>query len=486
MTTTNAIEPGTTVHVPPGTLLLERNIRDAQPDPDLVASVRAVGVLQPITARVAQDGRLVVRMGFRRTLAAIEAGRDSVPVYVAGHVDDTDADEIDRIITQRDENTHRAGLTAGEEIGVVEQLAAFGLSADEIAAQARMAKDKVETATRVSGSKLARKAAAKYEALTLDQAAVVAEFEDDTETAKTLIVTAIEQPGQFAHTVQRARDERLIDRLSAALIADLEQAGVPVVKHPNYDDKTKPLDRLRNDKGKEITAAAHKTCPGHVAWLTTSWKWVDADGNPCQGNERPPGSRNLQVPRVVYGCKDPKKHGHTDSWASSSGSRPAADDMTPEQREKARKERALVIENNKAWDSAEAVRRDWIGSSLAKLKTPPRGTGAFIARTLSEDRYVLTHEGNQTSREQLCTTWGLPMKAHGYGHRVEIPKGTTENRALVIALVQIIAAHEASTDRMSWRRDGTKNRHGYYLRFLQSAGYGLSDVEKYAISSKTA
>lgn len=181
--TNDGLVIGTTVHVAPGTLLLDRNIRDAQPDADLVKSVRAVGVLQPIGAVVTPDAQLRVRFGQRRTLAAITADRDTVPVYLLGAEQDEDtaatearAEEVQRIITQRDENTHRAGLTTSEEVAVVEQLTAFGLSAAQIAKQARIKRTDVDAAIAVSGSPLARAASDRYADLTLDQAAVVAEF----------------------------------------------------------------------------------------------------------------------------------------------------------------------------------------------------------------------------------------------------------------------------------------------------------------------
>lgn len=153
MTTTSTIsktasiyEPGTLYQVPPGSLLLERNIRDAKPDDQLVASVRELGVLEPITAVLTDAGTLLVRFGHRRTLAAVEANRDTVPVYVTAIDDTADQGEISRVIAQHDENTHRAGLTAADEVHVVEQLVAFGLSADDIAAQARIAQDRVDVA----------------------------------------------------------------------------------------------------------------------------------------------------------------------------------------------------------------------------------------------------------------------------------------------------------------------------------------------------
>ena len=79
-----------------------------------MASIREVGVLMPIVAVRTAEGAVRVRYGHRRTLAAIEADRPTVPVIVTGS---DDADDVARIITQWHENEHRAGLyTAGPSI----------------------------------------------------------------------------------------------------------------------------------------------------------------------------------------------------------------------------------------------------------------------------------------------------------------------------------------------------------------------------------
>lgn len=443
-------------HVAPGDLLLERNIRDSVPSPDLVSSVKALGVLEPITAVTNADGAPVVRFGHRRTLAAIEAGLETVPVYIA--VDDsTDDDaEVARIVSQRDENTQRTGLSTADEVGVVEQLAAFGLSAGQMVEQARLSKDTVDTALAVSGSKLARKATDRYEALTLDQAAVVAEFEQDPEIAKELIVTAVEDPTRFAHMAQCRRD----DRTRAQLITDardkLAAAGIKILnERPGYSDKAKALYHLVDtETGKNVTDKAHVKCPGHAVHLIA----YAGDG---------------KVVEEVY-CTDPKKNGHRDRYGSS---RTPAADMSAKEREAAKKARALVIEHNKAWQSALTVRREWL-AVFAKLKTPPKGAGAFLAGAFAHDLSQLTID-YKNDHQKLVTEWlgGKSPEA--------LAKTATDGRALVIALVQLIARYEGGLGKDDWRHDGTTHRVGRYLRFLESAGYGLSDVEKYAISKKT-
>ncbi|GAA1790485.1 hypothetical protein GCM10009795_040220 [Nocardioides hankookensis] len=480
-TTSSIYKSGQSYHVPPGQLVLERNIREAKPDAELLASVKTLGVLQPITAVIGNDGRLIVRLGHRRTLAALETKRPTVPVYVVDVDDTTDAGEISRVIAQHDENTQRAGLTAGDELHVVEQLAAFGLTADQMVDQARLGKDQVDTALRVSASKVAAKAAAKYSDVTLEQMATVAEFEDDDETVKALVVAAVQEPETFEHLAQRARDDRIRNARRDQLLAELETAGVKVIEQPDHGPEVTPMHRLRTEAGKEVKEAAHAKCPGLVAWFRDVFEWVDPDGNPAEADT--PGRRNLQMPTITYGCKNARKHGHVDSWYSSSGGgKPAAADMSDKEREKASKQRRLVIDNNQAWDAATVVRRQWL-KTLASNRSAPKGSAAFLATALVSDQGVITHyKAADTTRE----VFGI--KNTGYrsieAHILKELKNATEGRALVLALLPVLGAYESMADRSAWRQDGTQSHAGRYLRFLESAGYPLSDVEKFAISSK--
>jgi ParB family chromosome partitioning protein len=77
-------------------------------------------VLVPIVAIDTPDG-VRVRFGHRRTLAAVEAGLDTVPVLIVdpGSEDpDSESAQIDRLVTQHVENAHRAGLTTADEVEV--------------------------------------------------------------------------------------------------------------------------------------------------------------------------------------------------------------------------------------------------------------------------------------------------------------------------------------------------------------------------------
>lgn len=407
-------EAGTTVHVAPDTLLTDRNIREAKPDTGLVKSIREVGVLEPITAVVTAEGDLRVRYGQRRTHAAREAGRDTVPVYIAGseHDQDDSAAEAARIIAQRDENTHRQGLTAGENASVVEQLTLLGLSPTQIAKQARISQAEVSAAIAVSGSEMARKAEDRYS--------------DHTEHA--------ECPGHVAW-------------------ADTDYVNIDpeTGQEPEYPDEP-------SDEATEQEWNAHEEAIARIEGRT----------------------RTVQHAVAVYGCEDPKKHGHQTSEARyRNAGRVPAEQMSEEEREKAREQRRLVRANNEAWDSAETVRREWL-ATFARAKTAPKGTGRFLAEAFSRDSHLM----GEAAASQLAAAW-LNKDATGYGHADLSPaKSASEARCLVVTLVQVLAYYEHRMDRQTWRQDGTNNAAGRYLRFLDKCGYPLSEVEQYALTSQ--
>jgi ParB family chromosome partitioning protein len=134
-----------------------------------------------------------------------------------------------------------------------------------------------------------------------------------------------------------------------------------------------------------------------------------------------------------------------------------------------------VIDSNKAWDTAEPVRRDWLAAFAAR-KTAPKGTSAFVARVLTEHPEVVADVGGS----QLAAEWfGLKHVGYGYGSgwTVLIEKAT-DGRAQVIALCRLLASLEKGTSRQSWRR--VMPATADYLTFIAANGYDLSDVEKRA------
>lgn len=264
----------------PRTLLVDLNVRHAATaDADLIASIRDVGVLQPIVAVRTAAGQVRVRYGHRRTLAAIEAQLPTVPVLIVADEATDDAGQVERLVTQWAENEHRAGLTKAEQADVIGQLSAFGVSPAQIAKRTKTTRVTVDAALVVMASELARAATARYDFLDLTQAAVVAEFENDAETVTALIAAA--QAGRFEHAAQRARDDRAERARIAAKTDELRTAGLTVVDQPGWNDTTRRLTSLVDQDGENMDVQAHTECPGHAVFVDEMRRWVDADQVPA-------------------------------------------------------------------------------------------------------------------------------------------------------------------------------------------------------------
>ncbi|MCA1306956.1 ParB N-terminal domain-containing protein [Microbacterium esteraromaticum] len=189
MTTTTT--PGTIEHIDPQTIDVATNVRTgATLGKEFLDSIRANGVLQPVVAY--RDSEAVhVRYGQRRTLAAQMLGLATMPVYV---VDVDEADTAQRIIEQLVENDQREALEEADRLDAWRQLELERLTATQIAKRTGTKREKIKTGLTVASSDTGTRLVAEV-GLTLDQAATLIEFEDDTETVATLTQTAIESPG---------------------------------------------------------------------------------------------------------------------------------------------------------------------------------------------------------------------------------------------------------------------------------------------------
>ena len=94
----------------------------------LTASVREVGVIQPVLVRPSGDGSFELIAGERRWRVAKRAGLATIPALVR------DADELAAVEQALVENLHREDLSPLEEAGAYQQLIEdFGLTHDELA-----------------------------------------------------------------------------------------------------------------------------------------------------------------------------------------------------------------------------------------------------------------------------------------------------------------------------------------------------------------
>src|SRR5699024_6673596 len=105
--------------------------------------------------------------------------------------------------------------------------------------------------------------------LTIEQAATVAEFDDDPEHVTDLLTAA--QRGQVDHVASKRRRDRERALAVAAGIERLTGEDVIVLDETpwdySYDGRgpVAPLDALGVDE------TEHATCPGHAAVVTATW-----------------------------------------------------------------------------------------------------------------------------------------------------------------------------------------------------------------------
>lgn len=482
-----ADEVGELLLVDPRSLVVGVNVRrDLALDKPFLRSIADRGVREPIIARRGADGALVVRKGKRRTVAAVEVGRGTVPVLVEPGLPDSAGDtadglstaeraqRVERIVDQLEENQHRSGTSEADEVHAHQQLLDLGLTAGQIARRTHVPPARVKVTTAVARSELAAAVLDRYP-VTLDQAAVIAEFDDRTDAGadavKVLTVTAAKEPAQFDHVAQKLRDERAEAALLADTVADLAGQGLALVD-PEQPGTARQISGLRQSpelpSGTELTAEQHAFCPGRAASAEVR-----------RGFDRRP-----QV-RIVHWCTDPDTHGHTARWTQPTTTRgrtttdgAGAGGTAAGLSEEEKAQRRLVIANNKAWDSATTVRRQWLRTFLAR-KTPPRNAAVFIAATLGRGGHDL-RRAMESGHPTACEVLGFAPVGSLYTGRpnpiTEAAATASPQRATQLTLAVLLGAAEDATGRQTWR--SPEPGHRAYFTALRDWGYPLSPVEQ--------
>jgi len=185
----------------------------------------------------------------------------------------------------------------------------------------------------------------------------------------------------------------------------------------------------------------------------------------------------------VQVCTDPDGNGHRARYPrhDSTAARPRVAEMAEDQRERARAARRDVIDSHKAWTAAEPVRREFLGTLLAR-KTPPKGTGQFLAGVLARDPGVVVVAavgGNALAASLVGVETGSGQVRYGRSAGLAAAISTaSESRALVLALAVVLASCEDTIAPNAWRNFNPTS--AAYLGFLAAHGYPLSAVERRA------
>ncbi len=437
MTTTDLIAPvSELVHIDPNQVVLAENVRhDVALDKSFVASIKERGVLLPIRAYRDKSGAICVRDGQMRVLGAREAGSATIPVYVfASYADAENVDTVTRISEQIVLNDRRSALTDAERVSAMFQLSLGGLSEAQISKATSTPRKEVKANLAVATSQAASRALQSHQ-LTLDEALTLAEFEDDEEAVERLTQVAAEEPGQLHHAAQRERDKREEAALIAKEVAAQIAAGIRVLDHGEAGTSVHSLHKSMTVR-EPIRADEHGECPGHAVRVSKAWHGVT----------------------VSAVCTDPEKFGHV-VWDARSP-------MTDEQKQ----ERKTLIANNKAWGSAEVVRREWLAALLSR-KSLPTGHAAFTATALTLFAHVTCSNDGQNMAHELM---GVPARSFQNNALADLV-AKTPTAASRVLLALAIGGFEGNTRKQSWRYPSAAGR--YFFTQIEAWGYTLSPVE---------
>lgn len=246
---------------------------------ELVASIREVGVLQPIVVRpLGKDEkehypagtRYVLVMGERRWTASQEAGMETVPALVRTDEAFVDGERQKMLI----ENLHRQALSPVEEATAYAELVEEGLSQRALATQ--VGKTQAHVSRRLSllqmhptlvqwvvAGRLSVDAATKKIAPEIDRAHqdVLVEHMERLDRVDQLDQTSdgVISAAAVSRAVSYARGQQDKDAERARQVALVEAAGGTVIDDP--DEVDQPLDRLHQvgeveDSPEKVKASA--------------------------------------------------------------------------------------------------------------------------------------------------------------------------------------------------------------------------------------
>lgn len=466
-----AADLGEIYRAPREVLVIDPNVRkDIRLDKSFISSIRVRGFEQyPVGYK---DGDQVhVTVGQRRVSAALEIGWPVIPIVVKPRAA-AEADRLEelRLLTQLAENEQRSPLTEAESAGAYKQLALIGVSEDQIARKTNSPKERVTTALKVVDSKAALAAIEKHP-ITLEQAAILVEFEDDQQALAELQEFATTRPEQLEHAAQRLRSQAARNR-SAQSIADKARTdGWKVIfRDPKSYEYSPPAghtrvqDLWRTDDPKKVKLTLEDLPadqPGRVVW-------IDAHG----------GFRD--EPRVEWLIKDHKKHGfsaYSDSYSTGKG--PLTDEEKAARRQK-RTDKAEMTD-------ATVVRRTWIKDNLLQSKLDVDVVLPWITVATLGLPAALGYDqaAHGTARELAAELLGLEMVGatkYSSGDDRATLAAAVENTgtqarlrvtlAFAIALVEHVAGHQRHP------AYGQYTKLAPYFEQLQTWGYTLADVEQ--------
>lgn len=258
--------------------------RSAQADDELVSSVKASGLVQPII--VAPDptdaGHFVLLAGHRRHDACTKAGMSTAPAVIRTDLL-TDGQQLEAMLV---ENGRRLDLTPIEEAEGYQELTLFGYKQKDIARAVGRSASTVSSRMRLLHLNEDTRSNVHDGQISLDDALAMTQH---TGTDLTLLEDSAGKPG-FRYALEAANRRKAGRDAYDAKVKDLAAAGVAPYAQ-NVDDRTDTWALQRSGDLTRLYTSIADSKSEHPHCL--SWcREVQSDGVPC----------------VILVCTDPDTH----------------------------------------------------------------------------------------------------------------------------------------------------------------------------------
>lgn len=448
----------------------EQNARetDTEPDEELIASVKEIGVEETISVRPRPDGTYGAFKGWRRAqaqkIANDTAEQDGRPVRrIKAHVreDLVGRDGWTRFLSLV-ENKHREGMSErdilkSQELSLIDMSEVERRQATRALGVSRNAARHAKAAQKLDDATLRRATAGGMD---LEQTAQLAEVENVPGAERRLLRALARDHeegnggrGHWDQEMALLKAEQADTAARAKAEEDLKKADIPLLRQPGWGQKdpSKPLAELTTGLGNPLTEDNHKNCPGHSARL-------DDEHQP------------------VWHCADPAEHGHK--------VRPQPKKPRTEEDEHRAEERRKVIACNRAWKAAAGPRQDFV-ARLVRQKTLPDAARVFAQEVVLTLPYFYSSWTDKHESETVARFLGIkePENADLTETAVHLPKAR---------VVNALFAHVAAACEYDIREPKTwshlTERQARYLLLLEALGqddngsYRLSEVEDQAVA----
>jgi ParB family transcriptional regulator, chromosome partitioning protein len=419
---------------------------------EMVQSIRESGVLEPLIVVPTDEGGHMVMFGHRRRAAAIDAEQATVPCIVRPEYVGKTPEQIADMLA---ENLHRQDLTAVEEAEGYAQLAAFDWTPEQIASRTGRKVDRVRHGIAAAALPEDVRPHVATGSLTLEQAAALDEFADDSK-AMTRLLKASESGYGIHYALADEQAKKAKRQRKAETKAALLAEGVRIVPKPKgfpWGTVELAVERLTDSKDRKITVKEHGTCPGNAAFMGD-------DGG------------------AVYICQHPKEWGHNtpSDYRHMSNEEAAEAEAEAEARRAFEEARAVATE----------ARRSFLREHLTRRGKVPAGT----LRRATEIIFGF-HTSRDVDPRMVADLLGVDGDV-----MVTLPEAAakvTEARLPLLMLAYAAAKAEDNLGHIDqyWRSSSELGER--WLTVVAELGYPLTDAEqqvkelcRYRIEEKAA